>query len=502
MSKKAIARLSEFRPQELANTLWGFAAAGYCSEGLFVAAAESAQRMDLHAQHLAAILWALTRSRARSPALSASVLALLPACTRRVWTFTPQDLSVALLAAAKAYGHSAERGRGQASEAAVADFFAAASPWIRPRLRDFSGRSLAYAAVSFLAVEADGAAALLPELGLQVLSRKRELGPTELLYCLSAFATDLSRWRPGARDAPHWRVAQALFLEAARAVDDFKPRHLEILSRVCARLAAPEEAAAPPGRRSSEAPQLSVAELRARCQALGRAAAPPPRGLPPAGLLSMLNSHDTELCLDDEHRAPPGSAVEAATHKPSRQGQAPLRTTHPSELHAPMSITAPAPMVAPISLSQSAWASALALGGGGAQHAAGPGGASAVAAACAGTSAAHRDAPFGAPFQALRRGGPTVRGSNSSRSASSAAAGTPRASAEGDDREETDEDRQRICDGLAPLSPEQGAEGGGRLGGRYPDSRRLAGRRSNNVSLKNTFLHFEDDEGQEDSGAE
>merc|ERR1740138_466994 len=106
----------------------------------------------------------------------------------------------------------------------------------------------------------------------------------------------------------------------------------------------------------------------------------------------MLNSHDTELCLDDEHPGPQGSAVEAATHKPS--WQTPFRTTHPSELHAPMSLTAPAPMVAPISLSQSAWASALALGGAGAQLATGPGAASMVAPGCVAT-------PFGAaPLQA------------------------------------------------------------------------------------------------------
>lgn len=495
LSKKALARLSEFKPQDLANTLWGFAAAGYCSEGLFVAAAQASQRMELHAQHLAAILWALTRARARSPALSESVLRLLPECEKRVWTFTPQDLSVVLLAAAKAYGHSAERDRGEVSAAAVAAFFAAASPWVRPRLRDFSGRSLAYTAVSFLAVEADGAQVLLPEIGHQVLLRKRELGPTELLYCISAFTTDMSRWRPGARDAPHWRTAQALFGEAARMVDNFKPRHLEILSRVCAKLAALGEVLS-----RGEGAQLSVAELRARCLALSRGP-PPPAGLPPAGLLSMLNSHDTEVCLDDEHAGSPGSAVEAATHKPS--WQPPFRTTHPSELHAPMSLTAPAPMVAPISLSQSAWASALALGGAGAQLATGPGAVSMVAAGCVAT-------PFGAaPLQApASRGAPpaAVRDSSSSGSASSAAAGAPRAAAEGDEREETDEDRQHILEGysLAPLSPEpeqSGAEGGGPLGGRYPDSRRLAGRRSNKCPIKNTFLHFEDEEALED-GAE
>lgn len=502
LSKKALARLTEFKPQELANTLWGLAAAGYCGEGLFVPAAAAAQRMELHAQHLAAILWALTRARARSPALSASVLALLPECTRRVWTFTPQDLSVALLAAARAYGHIAERERSEVHAASVAAFFAAALPWIRPRLRDFSGRSLAYAAVSFLAVEADGAAALLLDVGPQVLLQKRELSPTELLYCISAFTTDLSRWRPGARDAPHWRVAQALFGEAARVVDTFKPGHQEILSRVCAKLAALEEPTLSLARRS-EVTQLSVGELRARCMALS-IGPPPPVLLTPAGLLATLNSHDTELRLDDEHVGPQGSAVEAAPHKPSWR-QTPFRTTHPSELRAPMSLTVPAPMVGPISLNQSAWASALALGGAGAQLAPGLGAASMMPEGYAVTSleAARKESPFATvtPFQAPSRAHPAaVRDSSSSGSASSAAAG---AAAEGYEVEEPDEDRRHFCDGLAPSSPSQGgAEGGGRLGGRYPDSRRLAGRRSNNVSLKNTFLHFEDDGGQEDSGAE
>ena len=60
LANEAERRLSEFKPQELANTAWAFATAGKSDASLFRALARAAERCggDFNAQDLANTAWA------------------------------------------------------------------------------------------------------------------------------------------------------------------------------------------------------------------------------------------------------------------------------------------------------------------------------------------------------------------------------------------------------------------------------------------------------------
>jgi len=226
LARKAVHKLGEFKAQELSNMLWSFAANGFFHEEFVESAALAVQFLDLNALQLANIMWALTRSRARHRTTHATVLALLPRCTRLLGTFKPQELSCVALAAAKCFGRTwswppqemAPPGFSMFQQ--VTDFLTLALPHIVPCLADFSGQSLANVATSYLAFQMG--ADLFPALGCEVMQRARSLENSALLLLLR-----------GLPSAPQCgQVVQVLFREAACRVDSMRPKEMQVLSRI------------------------------------------------------------------------------------------------------------------------------------------------------------------------------------------------------------------------------------------------------------------------------
>jgi len=273
LAQKALQQLGGFKPQELSNMLWAFAASGFFYEEFFVSAARAAQFLELQAQQLANVLWALTRVRPRHHATQAAVLALLPRCIWLLDTFKPQELSSVALATAKSFGRCGDRSNAVATaggklelavalarqEAAlpmqVADFFTAVLPRVLPRLQAFSGQSLANLVWSLIAVQpgSEVERALLPRLARAAAGSAAALEPSALLLLL--------RHLPAARDATCDECVRLLFLEAQRRVDKLKLKELQILSRICASLL---------GMRRTVG-GYSCEELRRYCQVLSQA---------------------------------------------------------------------------------------------------------------------------------------------------------------------------------------------------------------------------------------
>jgi len=105
IERAALARRSEFGPQELPNTAWAFATAGHATPALFDAIAEEAagKISELTPQGLANTAWAFATAGHATPALLA---AIAEEAAGRVREFKPQELSNTAWAFATA-GHAA-----------------------------------------------------------------------------------------------------------------------------------------------------------------------------------------------------------------------------------------------------------------------------------------------------------------------------------------------------------------------------------------------------------
>jgi len=235
LAKRAVPRLHDFKPQELSNLIWGFAASGCFHEAVFTSVSITAQTMaqqkELLPQHLANILWAVTRLRPQHPVASTTVLALLPECGRQLSRFKPVEIASASLAAAKVFGPGHMGAAGPPPQ--VVEFFASSFPKVMPRLQEFSGQSLANVAASFVALRCSSALVILAAVGRVVLCRLKTMEAPVLLHLVRVFSADLHGLESAAllEQACHG-VARALFAEAGQRLEHMTTRELQILSKL------------------------------------------------------------------------------------------------------------------------------------------------------------------------------------------------------------------------------------------------------------------------------
>jgi hypothetical protein len=155
-------------------------------------------------------------------------------------TFRTDELAAVALAAAKAFGDSVGEVPKVSSPTTfrppmppqVATFFAAALPWVLPRLSEFSGQSLANILTSFTHAQMHDHMGMYTELliaiGHQLDDCVQTLDSSVLLLLLS----DLAGARHGACSA----AVCVLFRETSRRVDALPPSDLKCLSKICAGL--------------------------------------------------------------------------------------------------------------------------------------------------------------------------------------------------------------------------------------------------------------------------
>lgn len=231
----AIPRMLEFKPQELSSILWSFASIGYCNDDFFEAAGRAAMQLQLQAQQLANILWALAKMRPRHDSTRQVLLQLLPQCTMLIRTFKTQELASVALAASRCFG-SLPGSEGntdlmQPAPIQVQGFFHAALPMTLPKLQEHSGQSLANIASSFLAVQVSGidTSGLFAGVSYEVMRRAESLENSALLLLLKTLPHV-------PQSAPVDDAVRRLLRDAARRVDSLSSREVQAISRVCGRL--------------------------------------------------------------------------------------------------------------------------------------------------------------------------------------------------------------------------------------------------------------------------
>lgn len=241
LAKHSVRQLQSFRQQELSILLWGFATNEVFHQDLFTKASGSAQNMDLSAQQLANIVWALTRVRPQWPVTISTVRALMPQCSRRLQTFKPQEFASTALSAARAFGHVGED-LGQLDSPVPSEvmcFFDTALPMMLPRLFEFSDQSLANVATAYTAVRATSVMTVLTCIGQEmVYKRLHSLEPPLLLQLIRTFSTPFDDGFGATLEEQTSciGVAQALFRQSAKNLDKFAPQHQESLSQLCSRV--------------------------------------------------------------------------------------------------------------------------------------------------------------------------------------------------------------------------------------------------------------------------
>jgi hypothetical protein len=254
LAQEAIPRLHEFKPQELSSTLWSFASIGNPADDLYVAAGRAAMGMDLQAQQLANILWAITKMRPRHSMTQEVVLALLPRCTQLLHTFKPQELASVALAAGKAFGKT-DQEPPMNVPFQVTRFFQVALPQAEPTLREYSAQSLANLTNSLVSLQLGADTDIFEQVGYEIVTRSESSFENSALLLLL-------KTLPQVRSTPSVRSAiSLLFTESSRRVEKLPVREFHILSRICAKLCGEEE---PSG--CTSATWENREELRLRCQ--------------------------------------------------------------------------------------------------------------------------------------------------------------------------------------------------------------------------------------------
>lgn len=238
LAEQAIHRLEEFKPQEISNMLWGFATNSFFHEGFYARAGAVAQNMELQSQHLANILWAFARVRPKHPLTQQTVLALLPVCTRQLATFKPQEVSSTLLATAKAVGSGDEMTPLAPTLAnfrqEVLDFFHACLPWVVARLRDFSEQSLANSVSAYAMVPVRGSETLVECAGQEVSKRMKDLDVNALVHLLKGFSLF-----PTSNSSV--KIVKVLADSIATQLDKVRAQEMQSLGRLLNRGAAQRE---------------------------------------------------------------------------------------------------------------------------------------------------------------------------------------------------------------------------------------------------------------------
>lgn len=238
VAKHAIPQLQSFQQQELSNLLWGFASNSVFHQELFAKASLCAQRMDLNAQQLANILWALTRLRPQWSIASKTMRALMPRCCEQLQAFKPQEFATIAIAAAKVFGHVGED-LGQLDEPLppeAACFFSSALPIMLPQLHQFSDQSLANVATAYTAVRAAGVMVVLANAGQLALTRLHRLDPPLLLQFIRTFSTDFTGFQASTEQKLACKgLAKAFFSEAGSRLERFGLEEQRSLAQLCSR---------------------------------------------------------------------------------------------------------------------------------------------------------------------------------------------------------------------------------------------------------------------------
>jgi len=224
-ARKANPRCSEFKPQELCSLMWSFAVAGYCADDFFDNAVTSLKFLDLQAQQLATLVASLACIRPNHLQSQATLLAVLPKCTRQIESFKPAELVAVAWASAKVFGE--QSGSEEPLPQGVTDFFSAAQPWILTRMYEFPGRLLALLLASFLALRLGRSTELFPALGCAVLRQSQVLDTPSLMLLL--------RCLPAVPQNACTGAACVLFTEVARRLELLHARELQELSQICSR---------------------------------------------------------------------------------------------------------------------------------------------------------------------------------------------------------------------------------------------------------------------------
>merc|ERR1719327_2308362 len=240
LAQRAIQQIGAFKPHELSCMLWSFANCNFLHESFFDIAAAAAQRLDLESRQVANVLWALSRVRPQHLTTRVAVLTFLPRCTQTLETFRTEELAAVALAAAKAFGDSVGEVPKVSSPTTfrppmppqVATFFAAALPWVLPRLPEFSGQSLASILASFSQAHMDDDTGMYSELLIAIGHRLEDHVKTLDSSALLLLLRDLAGAQQGACDA----AVGVLFRETSQRVDALPPSDLQFLSHLCAGL--------------------------------------------------------------------------------------------------------------------------------------------------------------------------------------------------------------------------------------------------------------------------
>jgi hypothetical protein len=228
LAKESVPRFHEFKPQELSSILWSFAAIGSQHDDFYLAAGYAALGMQLQAQQLANILWALTKMRPRHSSTQEVLLQLLPRCTSLIHTFKPQELASVALAAGKSFGN-VDSEHPQQLPVQVINFFHAALPLAVPTLREYSGQSLANLTSSLLAVQLGADSGLFDEVSCEILRRTESFENSALLLLVKSLP------QAPRSTAVHSAIC-FLFNEAARRVERMPAREVQVLHRICGKL--------------------------------------------------------------------------------------------------------------------------------------------------------------------------------------------------------------------------------------------------------------------------
>jgi len=304
LARRATVRLQDFKQQEVAGIMWGFAANNFFQAAFFNNASLAAQRLVLTPQQLTNILWALTRRKCRQSSLQSAVMALLPAATRQLDRFSMPEIAICSLAAAKVAKNMEGSGKGGGPKISNAvDFCTAAMQQALSRLSELSNQLLVNLAAAFLLVGAPGAVVVLAAVGREALDRMQMLENTVLLHLIRVFSIDLAKLQPPALlEGACQGMFRALFAEAARRMDSLKPREMQSLSLLCAQ---------PLG--LTDAGDMSAGDLRSCCFALATTGNGAHQ---PLSLLDELIEDDHELFWDPDPVEVPKQTPSAASNAP------------------------------------------------------------------------------------------------------------------------------------------------------------------------------------------
>jgi hypothetical protein len=279
--------------QELGNTAWAFGMASIPHEKLFQELLKRAS-LRLHefkAQELASILWGFAANRFfqgaffANASLTAQRLDMGPRqLTNILWALTRKKLrqnpmqgavsalvtsctrqieqftlsEIAVVAFAAAKATSFGEEKGNAVDSFASDFCVAAMSVALDRLKDLGNQALVNLATAFLVIRAPGAVVMLAAVGREALDRLQILETSVLLHLIRIFSVDLTSLQPPPLlEGACQGMSRALFAEAARRMDLLKPREMQQLSKLCSE---------PLGMPQTD--DLSAGDLRGCCFAL------------------------------------------------------------------------------------------------------------------------------------------------------------------------------------------------------------------------------------------